>query len=46
MSDSDGIGGDSAGDKMKLTIDLGNTGSTTLTAIDISSVELRNQVER
>ena len=45
-SDSDGIAGDSAGDSIEYTIDLENTGTTTLTAVDVSSAALRHQLDR
>lgn len=44
--DSDGIVGDSAGDTIEYTIELTNTGTTSLTSISVSSALLLDQYER
>lgn len=41
-----GLAGDSAGDKIKYTITLNNTGTTTLNSMTVSSAELLAQFER
>lgn len=46
VEDDTGLAGDSAGDKIKYTITLDNTGSTTLTSITVSSDQLLAQLER
>lgn len=46
VQDTDGIEGDSAGDHIAYTIELSNTGTTTLATISVSSATLETQVER
>lgn len=46
IKDTDEIEGDSAGDHMTYRIDLNNTGTTTLSAISVSSAILEYQKER
>lgn len=46
LVDLDGVRGASAGDIIEYTIELNNTGTTTLTNVEISDQNLDDQLER